>query len=119
LKRRFSGYVPFWINAEIDCDWPEKNLRMGATFHDDARSFDDRIDEISSSYHGIKLGAFIEYKPVPDWTLRLFGNDLAQSAFFRDRDLYGGPWGQVPLGQIEHPILNNGALVGIHVQRNF
>jgi hypothetical protein len=94
-------------------------LRLGATFHDDPRGFDYRIDEISSSYHGIKLGAFIEYKPVPDWTLRLFGNDLAQSAFFRDRDLYGGLRGQVPLAQVEHRILNNGALVGLHIQRNF
>jgi hypothetical protein len=94
-------------------------LRLGATFHHYARGFDYRIDEISSSYHGIKLGAFIEYKPVPDWTLRLFGNDLAQSAFFRDCDLYGGLWGQVPLAQVEHRILNNGALVGLHIQRNF
>jgi hypothetical protein len=52
---------------------------------------------------------------VPDWTLRLFGNDLAQSAFFRDRDLYGGLRGQVPLAQVEHRIINNGALVGLHI----
>jgi hypothetical protein len=119
VKRRFSGYQPFNINAELDYDIPEMNLRLGATFHDDARGFDYRIDEISSSYHGIKLGAFLEYKPVPDWTLRLFGNDLAQSAFFRDRDLYAGLRGQAPLAQVEHRSLNNGALVGIHVQRNF
>jgi hypothetical protein len=60
------------------------------TFHDDARGFDYRIGEISGIYQGIKLGAFIEYKPTSDWTLRLFGEDLAQSAFFRDCGLYGG-----------------------------
>jgi hypothetical protein len=37
----------------------------------------------------------------------------------RDRDLYGGLRAQVPLREIEHRILNNGALVGLHVQRNF
>jgi hypothetical protein len=110
---------PFRINAELAYDLPEENLRLGATFHDDARQFDYRIDEISGTYHGIKLGAFIEYKPVPEWTLRLFGEDLAQSAFYRDRDLYPGLRGAVPLGQVEHRALNNGALVGIHVQRNF
>jgi hypothetical protein len=119
VKRRFSQGEPFRINAELDYDLPEQNLRLGATFHDDARQFDYRIDEISGTYHGIKLGAFIEYKPTPDWTLRLFGEDLAQSAFFRDRDLYSGLRGAVPLAQVEHRRLNNGALVGFHVQRNF
>jgi hypothetical protein len=51
--------------------------------------------------------------------VRLFGNDLAQSAFYRDRDIYPGLRGTVPLGQIEHRTLNNGAQVGIHVQRDF
>jgi hypothetical protein len=119
VKRRFSEGEPFRINAELNYDIPEENLRLGVTFHDDARQFDYRIDEISSNYHGIKLGAFIEYKPTLDWTLRLFGEDLAQSAFFRDREIYSGLRGAVPLSQIEHRILNNGALVGIHVQRNF
>jgi hypothetical protein len=119
VKRRFSEGEPFRVNAELDYDIPEENLRLGATFHDDARQFDYRIDEISSNYHGIKLGAFIEYKPTPDWTLRLFGEDVAQSAFYRDRDIYPGLRGSVPLGQIEHRVLNNGAVVGIHVQRNF
>ncbi len=119
MKRRFSEGEPFRVNAELAYDLPEENLRFGATFHDDARQFDYRIDEISSNYHGIKLGAFIEYKPVPEWTLRLFGEDLAQSAFYRDRDLYSGLRGAVPLSQVEHRALNNGALVGLHVQRNF
>ncbi|HJS45879.1 MAG TPA: hypothetical protein VJ753_05705 [Rhizomicrobium sp.] len=51
--------------------------------------------------------------------MRLFGADLAQSAQFRDRDLYGGLRGQVPLTQVEHRRLNNGALMGFHVQCNF
>jgi hypothetical protein len=119
LKRRFSAYQPFWVNAEIDYDIPDDNLRLGVTFHDDARDTEYRVDEITSSYHGIKLGAFVEYKPTPDWTVRLFGNDLAQSAFYRDRDIYPGLRGSVPLGQIEHRTLNNGAQVGIHVQRDF
>jgi hypothetical protein len=51
--------------------------------------------------------------------LRLFGNDLAQTAFFRHRDLYGGLRGHLPLAQVEHRVLNNGALVGLHIQRNF
>jgi len=119
VKRRFSGYQPFRINAELNYDLPEENLRLGVTFHDDAREFDYRIDEISGTYHGIKLGAFIEYKPTRDWTLRLFGEDLAQSAYFRDRDIYSGLRGAAPLAQVEHRILNNGALVGFHVQRNF
>ncbi len=119
VKRRFSEGEPFRVNAELDYDLPEENLRFGATFHDDARQYGYRIDEITSTFHGIKLGAFVEYKPTPDWTVRLFGNDLAQSAFYRDRDLYPGLRGAVPLGQVEHRALNNGALVGLHVQRNF
>ena len=119
VKRRFSEGEPFRVNAELAYDLPEENLRFGATFHDDARQFGYRIDEISGTFHGIKLGAFVEYKPVPDWTLRLFGEDLAQSAFYRDRDLYPGLRGAVPLGQVEHRALNNGALLGLHVQRNF
>lgn len=60
---------------------PENNLRLGATFHDDARDTSYRIDDITFSHPGLR--------------------------------------GAVPLDQIEHRRLNNGALAGIHGQRNF
>ncbi|HKU54298.1 MAG TPA: hypothetical protein VJP60_02965 [Rhizomicrobium sp.] len=45
------------IKAEIDYDWPEKNLCLGARFRDQARGLDCRVNEISSNYHGIRLSA--------------------------------------------------------------
>jgi outer membrane receptor protein involved in Fe transport len=111
----------FATTAELTYDMPERNLQLGMTMHSHADSVETeyRIDEISNSHHDIKLGIYAEYKPTPVWTIRAFGRDVAQTAAYRDRDVYAGLRGSAPLRFIEHRSLNNGALMGVNVQHDF
>ena len=118
-----TGTTPFIFTSmsQVTYDIAERNLQLGMTLHSHAGTREDeyRIDEISTNWHDFKLGVFAEYKPVPVWTLRLFARDIAQTAAFRDRDVYGGLRGAAPLAFVEHRSLSNGAMLGINVQHDF
>jgi len=118
-----TGTTPFIFTSmsQVTYDIAERNLQLGMTLHSHAGTREDeyRIDEISTNWHDFKLGVFAEYKPTPVWTLRLFARDIAQTAAFRDRDVYGGLRGAAPLAFVEHRSLSNGAMLGINVQHDF
>jgi TonB dependent receptor len=106
--------------SELTYDMPRRNLQLGLTLHSHGTSeeIEYRIDEIDTNHHDFKLGAFVEYKPTPVWTIRAFGRDVAQTSAFRDRNVYGGLRGTAPLSFVERRKLNNGAVVGINVQHD-
>ena len=119
--RAISGDQKVVMHFETTYDRPADNLRFGVTLHDHlvASETEYRIDEISSEYHLYKLGAFIEYKPVPAWTMRVYGNDVVPTHYQRNRQIYGGLRGVSALSQIERRHLTNGALIGLRVQHDF
>jgi hypothetical protein len=119
--RYISGDQPFGTHAEATYDWPEYNLRLGATYHDhgQTRQTEYRIDETSASFHQVKLGAFIEHKPSPAWTVRLYGDELSQTASFRERRIFSGLRGSAPLSLVERRSLGNGAMFGLRIQHEF
>ena len=102
-------------------DIPSQNLRLGVDLHTHANSHESeyRIDEIDPTRHGFKLGVFVEYKPVPDWNIRVFARDIAQTAAYRDRYVYSGLRGTAPLNFVEYRKLNNGSVFGINLQHDF
>lgn len=107
--------------GEITYDIPEKNLQLGMDFHVHVGNHetDYRIDEFDPSYHDFKLGIFAEYKPTPDWTVRVFDRDIAQTAAHRNRYVYSGLRGSAPLSYVEYRNLNNGAVMGLDLQYDF
>lgn len=109
------------MHYEATYDRPQDNLRFGINLHDHLVTPETsyRIDQISAEYHTFKLGGFVEYKPARDWTVRLYGNDLAPNHYMRTRDIYNGLRGAVPLSQIERRQLSNGALFGLRIQHEF
>lgn len=111
----------FTSMTEITYDIPKRNLQLGMTvhYHAGTQDLEYRIDEIDSTHHDIKLGAYVEYKPTPVWTWRAFIKDLMQTSAYRDRDVYGGLRGSAPLVYIERRELNNGAMIGLNVQHDF
>ena len=110
----------FTSMSEITYDIPSRNLQLGINLHShaDAHELEYRIDEIDTSYHDYKLGVYAEYKPTPVWTVRLFGRDIAQTAAFRNREVYAGLRGRAPLSYIERRSLSNGAVFGFNVQHD-
>jgi outer membrane receptor protein involved in Fe transport len=117
--RRFSGSEPLEGHADLTQDLPAWKLRWGLGFSLPSQETDYRIDEIDDRHHVSRLSAFVEYRPAPAWRLRLFGQDLAQPAYVRDRRLYDGLRGSVPLDHEERRSLNNGALLGLNIQFDF
>ena len=107
--------------GEITYDIPEKNLQLGMDFHVHVGNHetDYRIDEFDPSYHDFKLGIFAEYKPTPDWTVRVFDRDMAQTASHRNRYVYAGLRGSAPLSYVEYRELDNGAVMGLDLRYDF
>ena len=60
----------------------------------------------------------MEYKPTPDWTLRLFDRDVMQTSSYRDRYVYSGLRGTAPLSYIEYRRLDSGAVMGLNIQHD-
>jgi len=110
----------FTSMSEITYDMPKRKLQLGVNLHShaDARELEYRIDEIDTSYHDFKLGVFAEYKPTPVWTMRVFGRDLAQTAAYRNREVYAGLRGSAPLSFFERRSLSNGAVFGVNIQHD-
>ena len=121
IIRPISGDQEVVMHFEATYDRPQDDLRFGLTLHDHLVTAETeyRIDEISAEYHVFKLGAFIEHKPAPDWTLRVFANDMAPSHYQRNRLIYGGLRGAAPLSLIERRRLTTGPQVGIRIQHDF
>lgn len=119
--RRISIDQQANMRFEATYDRPEENLRYGLLLHDHFATSEIgyRIDEIISEYHVYKLGAFIEYKPAPTWTLRVFANDMVPTHYQRDRLMYAGLRGAAPLSLIERRSLTTGAQFGIRIQHEF
>jgi len=111
----------FTTTMEATYDIPSQNLQLGVDLHTHANSHESefRIDEIDPTHHGFKLGVFVEYKPMPDWNIRVFARDIAQTAAYRDRYVYSGLRGSAPLSFVEYRKLNNGAVFGIDLQHDF
>lgn len=117
--RRISGARPLEGRIDFSHDLPQWRLRWGVGFSLPTQEADYRIDEIDARHHVSHLDAFLEYRPLPAWTLRLFAQDLAQSPYVRHRLLYDGLRSAVPPGTEERRRLNNGALLGLNIRFDF
>lgn len=121
LIRPISDDQELVMHYEATYDRPQDNLRFGINLHDHLVTTETsfRIDQIQAEYHTFKIGGFVEYKPAPAWTVRLYGNELAPSHYMRTRYIYPGLRGAVPLSQIERRQLTNGGLFGLRIQHEF
>lgn len=105
----------------VTYDFPAQNLRIGMDFHNHGNSQerDFRVDEVDDNNHGFKLGFFAQFKPTPQWTIRVFDRDAFQTSGLRDREVYTGPRNTSPISFLERRLLSNGAVYGLDVQYTF
>jgi hypothetical protein len=117
--RRISDQEPFDGLITFTHDLPQYGVRWGTsyTLREDERVF--KADEYERLLDTSKLEAFVEYKPTTDWTLRLFGKSLMQNPIIRERTIYNGLRGAVPVSFLETRTLNTGAFFGFNIQRTF
>ena len=117
--RRISDEAPYETQVEITQDLPAQRLRIGVTYVVAGAETKYKADEIEADRLDGRLEAFIEYKPDPRWTLRVFGRNLTDSPSVREREIYDGLRRRDRVGFREVRILRSGPAFGLNVQRTF
>ncbi len=117
--RAFSGDHPFdgWIS--LTKDMPRRRLRWGMTLASPSVYQTYKANEIQRDQYPARLSAFVEYRPRPQWTVRLFGERMTQVPTHRDRTIYDGLRGGSALAYVEERALNTGMMLGINIQHTF
>ncbi len=118
-RRAISGDADFEGRIALTHDLPAQHLRWGLTYVAASEEREFKIDEIEADRLSGRLEAFVEYKPDPNWTLRLFAKNLTDSPAVRTRQIYAGLRGTSPLDYVEKRVLRSGPYVGVTVQRSF
>jgi outer membrane receptor protein involved in Fe transport len=119
MARRFSGQTPFSGWVSVTHDLPKMGLRWGMQFNSRTVSRVYKANEFDHNMHPNRLSAFVEYRPHPQWTVRLFGEQLGQNPHYRYRTIYDGLRDASQVAYVEQRSLNTGMMVGINVQHTF
>lgn len=119
LRRRISGDIPREATIAFTHDIPAWKLRWGGSFIFAERKPSFKVREVQTDRLGGRFDLFVEYKPDAQWTMRLFGRNLTDSAATRTRDIYTGVRGSSAFRYSDVRTLNSGPYVGINIQRSF
>ena len=117
--RAFSGTQPFdgWLS--LTKDMPEQRLRWGMTVSSQGNYNYYKANEFERARYPARLSTFVEYRPKPAWTVRLFGERLTQVPSVRERTIYDGLRGSTAIAYLEKRTLNTGMMLGINIQHTF
>ena len=119
FKRRISNDAPEEGRLSLTHDIPAWKLRWGATYKHDVEKNQFRYNEIRGDHLYVRVDAFVEYKPSPDWLIRLIGRNLTDTPDYKARTLYvgGGIRGLAPVNYVEQRPLTFGPGFGINIQK--
>jgi outer membrane receptor protein involved in Fe transport len=119
VKRNISGDAPAEATFDVIKDIPAIQMRWGATYtHEvDRRTF--RFNEFRRDDMPEQIEAFVEYKPTPQWLIRLFAQNLTDRPVARIRDIYPGPRNTAIKSYTEIEKQSTGPRVGLNIQRTF
>jgi outer membrane receptor protein involved in Fe transport len=120
----FTGQIrPISMDADTEAkvtvtrDLPSSHLRLGLTYTHEVERRNFRFNEIGRNHQGETFDVFVEYKPSPDWQLRLFGENLTNRSVSRIRDVYAGPRNLFPVqSYTEFNPQNLGTRLGLNLQ---
>ena len=121
MRHRITRDVPEEGKITLTHDLPRWNMRWGVTYRHEVDKKQFRYNEYRSDHLFPRLDVFVEYKPDPEWLIRLFGRNLTDANTYSLRTTYvgGGIRGTVPVNYTEHRPLSFGPAVGINIQRTF
>ena len=102
-------------------DLPQWNMRWGVTYRHEMYRQEFRYNEYRSGHFFPRLDVFVEYKPHPEWLIRVFGRNLTDAKNYSTRTTYagGGIRGTVPVNYTEQKPLSFGPAIGINIQKTF
>ena len=121
MRRRISNDAPEEGKLSLTHDIPAWKLRWGATYKHDVEKNQFRYNEIRGNHLYTRFDAFVEYKPSPDWLIRLIGRNMIDTPDYKARTLYvgGGVRGVAPVNYVEQLPLTYGPGFGINIQKTF
>ena len=115
--RRISMETDTEGKVNLTKDVPSVHMRWGITYSPLAERRSFRFNELGRNRSSENFDAFVEYKPVPNWQIRLFGENLTDRPQWRIRDIYAGPRNLFSVQTYtEFNPQNLGARVGLNVQ---
>jgi outer membrane receptor protein involved in Fe transport len=117
--RRISGDLPVEADISVTYDLPRHGLRAGVNYALRTIETSFKVDEIEEDIVSDRVDAFIEYKPAPRWTLRLFAKNLTNSPTVRRREVYSALRGTSAVDFHEIRSLRSGRYFGVNAQWTF
>jgi outer membrane receptor protein involved in Fe transport len=119
VRRSISDEARVEGTVAFTQDLPAWGVRWGAEAEIGETETDFRFDEIDSERLETRYSVFAEMRPAPAWNVRVFAENVGDSAFERRRERYAGLRGTAPLRRVEVRRLAYGPYVGVKVQRTF
>ena len=121
LRHRITRDVPEEGKITLTHDLPQWNMRWGVTYRHEVDKKQFRYNEYRSDHLFPRMDVFVEYKPGPEWLIRLFGRNLTDANTYSIRTTYagGGIRGTVPVNYTEQRPLSFGPAIGVNIQRTF
>jgi hypothetical protein len=118
-RRRISGDLPMEGTVALTHDIVSRHVRWGVNYALAKKETNFKVDEVEIDRLATRVDAFIEYKPSPLWTIRVFGKNLTDTPVQRTRAIYTGLRGGSAVKYVETRVLDSGPYVGLTVQRAF
>lgn len=115
-KRRISDDAPVEATASITHDLRTLHMRWGVNYAFRTVVTAFKINEVQRDTLSDRIDAFVEYKPDPRWTFRIFGKNLSNSPATRSRLISQGLRGSSGLDYREVRTLRSGRYFGANVQ---
>ncbi len=115
-ERRISGDNGTEGKVTITKDVPAARMRYGVTYTHSVDKPNWRFNEFMRNLNPEFIDAFVEYKPAPDWQIRLIGENLTDRPISRIRDVYAGPRNSAAKNYIEFNPEDTGMRVGLNIQ---
>jgi hypothetical protein len=118
-RRIISEDRPVEGEIGIVHDLPGGRWSWGADASLAHREHQFRFDEVRVERKGMSIGLHVEYRPAPDWRLRLEVANLTSRRLRETRDKYAGPRSVAGIDAVESLRLETSPLVSLSLRRAF
>jgi hypothetical protein len=120
VRRSISQSLPWDAKIALTQDLPDWQTRLGASYAWPKGQNVWRYNEYQLMHSKDPVTElFAEYKPAPEWLIRLFGRNVTDQYNQRDRHIFFGNRGSTLENYEEYRRLTYGPEVGLYLQRSF
>lgn len=116
-SRRISGEANRSGQVAFSQDLPAFRMRWGGEVTLAQATPRFLFNEVRTDKVDPRVGLFVEYRPTPDWNIRLRGDNLTSGRLDRRREQYRGSRDGGAMSRIETRSIGYGPYVGLTVER--